>query len=348
MNPNSENTFKALKKSSKIFEYLENPNLQKLILNEKLVDIDLVKLEISLKFLRQIIVRGVNIQSYDERLRGWTGFQDEWFFKEFQALMDEALETRKSKTRSLFKSFLELPAIKFLKIKGLKATATTLLNNEIPKLEEKYNSIENGKQEEFLKEIPQLFEKVEKQVEKLLTFPDQIQLEARKTINDIKNNFETLAKIAGLILGLFEVLIRFPRNLKFYFHNTLSALQFFFPRKNYNISKIQEHRIINYLNNPKFYYLYSSFKSIFQNWLFKEFRDLRIHKAHDEINVVQDELNQKYYKICVGDSLRRYTLAELEEIKEKTGIFLQNLKMLVAKSYFRGNLNFTNYILKSI
>lgn len=344
-----KDTWDLLKRESKKVSYLDNPNLQRLIREKGLVRPDLTKLNFTLHFLRSILVNSVDIKSYDGKLQNWTGLQNLAFFKELKLLIKEALRQRQSKSKKLIKAFLDLPAILHMKISSLEHTAITLLNDEIVDLNKKYSEVVSNKEREFQKDFTQLFEKVESRTKEILQFPDQLKEEAIRIINDIKNNFETIRFLSGCILGLFDIAYgNVNRNLEFYYQSGKSPHQLYYPKKASNPNNSKDWRISSYLQRTLLRSKFRSIQRLYEYWILKEFKDIRVYKAHKEIEIFQDELEKGKYKISLKYSVKKYTLEQLRTIYNTTGLFLQNIKLLIARSYFPNQYIFAEYVFKSL
>lgn len=74
---------------------------------------------------------------------------------------------------------------------------------------------------------------------------------------------------------------------------------------------------------------------------------MRIHKAHWEIDIIQDKLYEGKYKIEIAGLLKEFTLKEIDEIENNIFIFILWINHLIARQYYSNNEELVNYLLKS-
>ena len=99
-----------------------------------------------------------------------------------------------------------------------------------------------------------------------------------------------------------------------------------------------------YLTRTRFKNELKSVKIVFENFVFKDYKDLRIHNAHHEDDVEQDQLKEKIYKVLVNGEEKSYTLEEYNNLLKKIFHFYLNFKFLIAREYFIEDHKLIRYI----
>ena len=129
----------------------------------------------------------------------------------------------------------------------------------------------------------------------LLKLEGRIKLEAENLTNKIKNNYETVKYVIGLIMGCFDLLEnRLSNKFKNYFHPKKTPWQLYFPPKDRKEIRLW---LKDYFNLPQYVNQYHSLSFLFEEWIFTHFREVRHFKAHKEIDTAQTILKNNLYKI---------------------------------------------------
>ena len=174
-----------------------------------------------------------------------------------------------------------------------------------------------------------------------MEIPNQLKIEAEFIINKIKNLYETMRYISGLILGLFDIINdNLECNLSWYFSQNRSVTNYYYPPKNRYKQRLWLKDYLNINEYKKFF----SIKYFFEEWLFKKIKPIRIHDAHRERDVVQDELENGKYII----ENRRLSLYDLKDLLKDLYLILYLIIILVAKFYFQDSEKYLKYIFKSL
>ncbi len=268
------------------------------------------------------------------------------FFYEFKRLIKETYKKDKEKADEMISTFLKISAIKsFRKSDTRKSTSTMIMDEEMLNLQEYFKN-EELSFNTVLEFILSTILSVDERTKKLLKIPRRFKLEAENIVNQIKNHYETTRYILGLILALFDILEgNLNENLSWYFSMKKSPLHLYYPPKRRYGSR---YWLKDYLfKNNKYSKKFSSLRYMFEDWIFKELRDIRIYKAHREIDTIQDKLYEGKYKIEIAGVLKEFTLKEIDDIEYNIFILILWTKYLVARQYYSNNEDLVNYLLKS-
>lgn len=148
-----------------------------------------------------------------------------------------------------------------------------------------------------------------------------------------------------MILGLFDILEgNLNLDLSWYFSPKKSPTFLYYPPRERYIPKSW---LEDYLKSSKYSQRFRSFRYILEEWVFKGFKEIRIHKAHKEIDVIQDKLYEGLYKIEIEGVSYKFTLGEINEIESQTLTFILWTKSIVARQYYQNNEDLINYLIRN-
>lgn len=341
---------KLVEEYGKRIALIENTSFREFIKEKKITGIPLQQSMIQKIVTFAILDTSIDANSYDKTYQRKLNNPNLKFFQELKDLINYSLIKNEDSARSLIKAFLDLNAIEILVIDNLDITSKVLMDEAVLQLREIYKSEDiipfNELQMNFLKITSDILKKSKE----LLKLEDRIKSEAENLTNKIKNNYETVRYVIGLILGCFDLLEnRLSNNLKNIFPPKKTPWQLYFPPKYRKEIRLW---LKDYFNLPQYVNQYQSLSFLFEEWIFKHFREVRHFKAHKEIDTAQNILKNNLYKIEFDNKEYKYTLYQLRELYKDSFGFLLWIKHLVAKIYFNQgdqplNEDLNKYLLKN-
>lgn len=332
----------GIKKAAEAIGLLDNPNLKDLLVSKKFKDsID----NYIPNFLFPLLIISINTKMYDDIFQTILENPRITFFHELKDLIKETYKKDKKKANKMISAFLKIPVINsFNPSDTRRPTSTMIMDEEMLHFREYFEDkeLDFNTIQEFIKSV---FLSVDERTEKLLKIPRRFKLEAEHFVNQIKNHYETNRYILGLVLALFDILEgNFNEDLSRYFSMENSPHRLYYPpRRRYGTRSWLKDYLVN---NTKYSKKFTSLRYIFEDWIFKELRDMRIHKAHWEIDIFQDQLHEGKYKIEIGGVLKELTLEEIDENERAIFKFILWTKHLVARQYYPNNEELINYLIK--
>ena len=343
-----------LKKASELFgqriALIENTSLREFMNEKKITGIPQQQVLLQQAMINVILATSINASSYDKTYQKRFNNPNLRFFQELEALTNETLKTDENSAKTFIKAFLELNAIEILVIDNLDITSKVLMDEVVLKLREFYKDKESIPFNELQINISKISSETLGISNELLKLEACFKLEAENLTNKIKNNYETVRYVIGLILGCFDLLEnRLSENFLVYFQSKRTTWQLYYPPK----ERIEQRLWLkDYFKFPKYAKNYPSFSILFEDWIFKHFREVRHFKAHKEVDTAQTQLKNNLYTIEFDNKEYKYTLSQLKELYRDSFGFLLWVKHLVAKIYFNKgdqpiNTEMINYLLKN-
>lgn len=332
-----------IKKGADKLGLLNNPNLEDYLMSDEFGE----RYDIFVNnLLIPLLIEINNPQRFDEIFQGFFNKPDLIFYQELEKLIKFAYKKDESKAMKLVSKFLKIPAIDFFKKShSRKLISSFEMTKNIIGLSKEFKNkdFDIHKSIEFMLNI---LLNVNKETKKMLKIPRILKSEVENVINLIKNHYESMRYIVGLILGLFDIVEdNLNRNILWYFSPNKSPTFYYYPPKGHHIHRL---RLKNYLNLSKYSESFCSVRYMLEEWIFKIFKDIRIHKAHREIDIIQDELYEGLYKIDIGGVSYKYTLEEIYEIESQAFKFILWVKSIVAKQYYQNDQDLVNYLIRKM
>lgn len=347
-----EQFIEGLKSNSKIFGLItENINLRSFLKSKGIQMFG--KLEIGI--LKSILLSSINIESYDRRFQKYLQNPDITFFTELNSLIQLCFEKGKPKTAEILSRFLNQTSIYHLIKVNPNIKWSTLFNNTVFDLIEKFQSQDPFNSKEFMEIFSKAAQETQERSKSLNQYPDEFEKVAEKIINEIKNNWESSRFISGMIRALFELFNGHLKPLERYFSERFSA-KWHYQGPSYKGSSYRDHKccwIKDYLNPILFHAQaskYNSIKFVFIDWFFRYIEKLRHFTSHSEKDIIQDKLEDEIYKVKVREngkySVYEYTLQELESYFEQSYDFLLLTKHLIARKFYENDDQMIQYLFK--
>jgi len=323
---------KSMEEYGKRIALIENTSFREFMKEKKITGISLQLVMFQKIAIFAILDTSIYAKSYDKTYQRKFKNPNLKFFQELRDLISNALNKNKDLARALIKAFLDLNAIEILVIDDLDITSKVLMDEAVLQLREIYNSEDTIPFDELQMKFLKITSDILKKSTELLKLEGRIRSEAENLTNKIKNNYETVKYVIGLILGCFDLLEnRLSNNLKNIFPPKKTPWQLYFPPKYRNEIRLW---LKDYFNLPQHVDHYHSLSFLFEEWIFKHFREVRHFKAHKEIDTAQTILKNNLYKIEFDNKEYKYTLCQLRELYKDSFGFLLWIKHLVAKIYF--------------
>lgn len=323
------------------FSIIRNPNLIRFMRRRGIPAYS----PIEKMFSKEILMNSIKIEQYDRRFQGYLEMNSLKYFFELEQLIDESLECDSIQTRTILKKFLDLNAIKTL----LKAKTNTIMDiltsNELLELEQKCPDKEEVSKEKIIQEIGLLVKRVKNKSAELLKYPSEFEKVAIEILNRIKNNYETLKYITGLLRALFDLLENSLQVLEIYFNSTKSVSQHYFRPKSWRGLELW---LKDHLQKEENIGKYNSIKIIFEDWIYETFDKLRHFESHGQKDVSQDKLAQGIYKVRIKEDgefkIKEYTIEELKSYYEISFDLLLLNKHVIAQKYFTNEQGLFTYL----
>ena len=329
-----------IKKGAKKFGLLDNMKLQEVLTNEKINESfeNLITI-----ILPKLLLDFVNAEIYDEIFQGILDNHNIRFFQDLEILIQNARNKDKEKTNILISRFLHILAINNLTIpEGRRLTSKMLMDEEIL---DGLKQFQNGETEvmKVFEYFGSTLSAVKEKTNRLLKIPRRLKQEVESYISTIKNHYETIRYVVGLLLGLFDILDNTSmRTPSWYFSKRRSPTLLYYRPKYY---KGLEFWLKDYLDNPKFAKKFFSIKYLFERWVFIQLKDVRIHSAHSQIDIQQNKLQEGKYIIEVNRALKEFTLNEIEDLEKCSYRFILWTKYFIARQFYSNNEELLNYLL---
>jgi len=258
-----KNLIDLIKESAKKFGLLDNMRLQEVLTSEKINESfeNLITI-----MLPTLLLDFVNAEIYDEIFQGILDNHNIRFFKDLEILIQNARNKDKEKTNNLILKFLNILAIKNLTIpEGRRLTSKMLMEFEVL---DGFKQFQNGETEvmKIFDYFGSILSTVNEKTDMLLKIPRRLKQEIESYISLIKNHYETIRYVVGLLLGLFDILDNTSMRLpSWYFSKRKSPTLLYYRSKYY---KGLESCLKDHLDNPKFVKKFSSIKFLFERWVF--------------------------------------------------------------------------------
>ena len=341
---------KSIEQYGKRFALIKNTSFREFMKKKNITGIPLQQVMLQRELIPFILVTSIDVKTYDKSYQRRFKNPNLRFFQELEELISNAMDTDENSTRTLIKTFLNLNAIDILVIDNLDIPSKVLMDEAVLQLKEFYKAKETIPFDELQMNFAKITSEILEKSNELLKLEGHFKSEAENLTNKIKNNYETVRYVIGLILGCFDLLeSRLRKNLQEYYHPKKTPWQLYYPP---NDRKELRLWLQDYLNLPKYTKQYPSLLYLFEEWIFKHFRELRHFKAHKEIDTAQTTLKNNLYKIEFDNKEYKYSLSQLKELYKDSFGFLLWIKHLVAKIYFnQGNqplkIDLINYLLKN-
>lgn len=330
-----------IKKITKDIGLLDNPYLKKIFVNNRLK----IPYGLNNMHLSSILLISIDPIKYDCIFQEKLNNPNLKFFGNLEQLIKNVIQKNDASAKLLISKFLEIKIIKnFRKSDTRNLTSSMMMDEEIQNMAEKLkkNGLDFYSKSDILKAS---IVNVHRKTKKLLNIERRKKTEAENLINHIKNHYETMRYIFGLILGLFDILQGcFNPDLSYYYNLRNSPAQLYYPPKNRYKKRLW---LKAYFKFPEYGKKFSSIQFLLEEWILKEFRELRIFKAHREIDITQDKLSEGLYKIETETFSKELTLKELDEIERDAFTFILWTKHLVAKLFFANNDNLISYLFEA-
>jgi len=234
-----------IKEGAKNFGLLDNMKLQEVLTNEKINESfeNLITI-----MLPKLLLDFVNAEIYDEIFQGILDNHNIRFFQDLERLIQNARNKDKEKTIILISRFLHVLAINNLTIpEGRRLTSKMLMDEEILDGLKQFQNSET--------EVMKVFEyfgstlsAVKEKTDRLLKIRRRLKQEVESYISTIKNHYETVRYVVGLLLGLFDILDNASMRLpSWYFSKRKSPTLLYYGPKYYKGLKFWPK---DYLDNP--------------------------------------------------------------------------------------------------
>lgn len=260
-----------------------------------------------------------------------------------EVLLQHARNKDKEKTSILISRFLQVLSIKKLTTpEGRRLTSKTLMDE---KLLDGFEQFQNGETEvmKIFDYFGSILSSVNEKTDRLLKIPRRLKQEIESYISAIKNHYETIKYVVGLLLGLFDIIDNTSMRLSsYYFTKRKSPTLLYYRSKNY---KGLECCLKDYLDNPKFAKTFFSIKFLFEKWVLIQMKDVRIHSAHRQIDIQQNILQEGKYIVEVNKSLKEFTLNEIKDLEKNSFVFILCTKLLISRMFYSNNEDLVNYLM---
>ena len=335
-NDSEEELIRIIKEAAENFGLIKDINISPDEIFEEDKSNDL-PIKFLFSFIYILLTQFTGPNFYDNTLQRIIKNKDINYYKELEKLIISAKKSDAIRTNELLSKFLYIPAIyNFIIPEGRRMTSKNVMEEEMlfckNKLQnEKVNILKVA--EFFVSTIST----VRKKTDQLLKTPRRFKQEIESYINIIKNHFEITKYFTGLILGLFEIVNKkTTRKISWYFPKRKSSPHHYFPPKNYDGKKLW---LRDYLNHQNFKKKYSSIKYIYEEWLFKQIKDIRIHEAHGQIDINQNKLTEGIYLIEIDGELKEFTLEDILNLEKIKNLLIVNSSKYVIGSKSSGSYN---------
>ena len=175
---------------------------------------------------------------------------------------------------------------------------------------------------------------VKKRGKALSKLGSNTELQAQKILKLTNDLLQTSRYFLGLLIALLDLLHdKLNTNYWPYFSEQNSYALLYY-RNGLANNKLIKSSLKFYATKSEQQKNLVSVKNIFERYILKEFKDLRIHFAHRDADTRQELLRKGIYIIKVANNEMSYTLSDLQQIWEKYSSFFLHFKLLVARELF--------------
>jgi len=342
--PNSEldeQLQKLIREGAENLDILNNENLLDFLKNKKIVNAP--SLPFFKEFKESLLLASINTERYDKYLNKWMETSSLTFFSEIKRILKISKQKNKAVFDQLLSRFLNLVAIRKIKKTPINLVQQGLMDDRMLNLEKRFEEKE-VRYINLSNEINLNLKDIKERGEKLKNSRHNIEKKALEILRLIKDYIETSRYFIGLLVALLDLNHdRLEEDRDNYFLITNSYLMLY-KRNDYYFQKKIKNCLKYYPIRREFNVSLKSVKVVFETFVFKEYKDLRIHNAHTDFDVEQDKLKERIYKVKVSGKDKSYNLDELNRLWNNYFSFFLNFKFLIAREYFSEDDELIRYI----
>ena len=338
----NEQLLKIIKNGVENLNILENEAVRDLLEKKRVANAPYAPLFTD--FMEILLLDNINPEEYDRKLNMWMGSSSFTFFSEIKQLFNVSRQQNPPMFNQLLSKFLHLVAIKQIKKTHINLVQRGLMEDRTLDLEEDFKEKHTIDYSELANKINQKLEEVKERGKKLEQLETNVAKQAQLILKLINDYLQTSRYFIGLLVALLDMYYnRLEDNIDNYFsyENSYSLL---YRKFGYQYNKKIKRYLKHYLTKTKFRKSLKSVKTVFESFVLNEFKDLRIHVAHTESDVEQNQLKERIYKVRVNGLDKSYTLDEFKNLWEIYFNFFQNFKFLVAREFFNDDRELVRYI----
>ena len=331
-----------IKKGVENLDILDNEAVRELLKRKRVANAPSSPLFTHFKEI--ILLDSINPEEYDRKLNKWMGSSSLTFFSEIKLIFNISRQKNPPLFNQLLSQFLHLVAIKRIKKTHINLVQRGLMEDRTLDLEEDFKEKHTIDYPELANKINQKLEEVKERGKKLEQLETNIANQAHKILKLINDYLQTSRYFIGLLVALLDMYHnRLEDNIDNYFsyENSYSLLYWKF---GYQYKKKIKRNLKHNLTRTKFSKSLKSVKTVFESFVLNEYKDLRIHVAHTESDVEQNQLKERIYKIRVNGRDKSYRLDEFKNLWEVYFNFFQNFKFLIAREFFNDDRELIRYI----
>ena len=295
------------------------------------------------EFKDLLLLRSINPRRYDEYLNKWMERSSLKFFSEIKRMLEISRQKNEVIFNQLLSKFLNLVAIKKIQKVTTNLVQQGLMDDRTLNLEKKFQE-KKVDYATLSSEINLALNDIKERGARLEKSRTNIEKKAHEILRLIKDYIETSRYFIGLIVALLDLNHdRLEEDLDNYFLTANSYLMLY-QKDGYQFQKKIMNCLKYYPINTEFNLSLNSVKIVFETFVFKEYKDIRIHNAHTDIDVEQDQLKERIYKVKVNGKDKNYTLEELNRLWTDYFSFFQNFKFLIAREFFTEDRDLIRYV----
>jgi len=295
------------------------------------------------EFKDLLLLRSINPRRYDEYLNKWMERSSLKFFSEIKRMLEISRQKNEVIFNQLLSKFLNLVAIKKIQKVTTNLVQQGLMDDRTLNLEKKFQE-KKVDYATLSSEINLALNDIKERGARLEKSRTNIEKKAHEILRLIKDYIETSRYFIGLIVALLDLNHdRLEEDLDNYFLTANSYLMLY-QKDGYQFQKKIMNCLKYYPINTEFNLSLNSVKIVFETFVFKEYKDIRIHNAHTDIDVEQDQLKERIYKVKVNGKDKNYTLEELNRLWNDYFSFFQNFKFLIAREFFTEDRDLIRYV----
>ena len=338
----NENFKKLVKEAVKNLEILNNESIQQ-FLKEKKID-NAPQIPFFNEFMELILSKSIDAKNYDRKLNSWMGRSSLTFFSEIKHLLIAAKQKNETTFNQLVSKFLYLEAIRKIKKIPTNLIQQNLMDYKTLALKEKYQEQEDIDYKDLSRELNTSLKEIKEETKELEKLKRNVESKAHKILKLINDYLQTSRYFIGLLVALLDLLLnKLEQDKENYLSKDNSYLMLYRRRGHHYQKKIKNclkyHPILteNIIN-------LDSVKKVFETFVLKEYKNLRIHFAHHDMDVKQDQLKERIYKVFVNGVEKSFTLGEFNKLWEEKFSFFLYFKFLIAREFFTTDNELFNYV----
>ncbi len=322
--------------SKEFIENLEILNTESVreFLKSKRVNGITQQLKLSEAIINLILVISIDSTVYDKHLGESLGDDTLSFFSEVKILLQESVKKDKPATDKLLSQFLNLPAIRKVEKINLTLVEKTLMDDRMLDIETKYQDSDTVEYDKIENDLIRATYQVKQRSKKLSNLPSNTELLAQRILKLINDSLQTARYFFGLLIALLDLLSdRLERKTNTYFSEQNSYMLLYSRNGTFN-NKLIKSSLKSYATKSGYKKKLISIKKVIEQHILKEYKDLRIHFAHREVDTEQDSLPEEIYNIKVGEKKVPYSVQELKDIWNDYSTLFLRFKLIIAREFY--------------